>query len=193
MKQFESYEKLVEFNRRKNAKIRECRANIGKLIDERENLESELAIAVLGGESTTAIEKSLEKVDREFERNERILENLDNPMVFVEQEEELTRLTLEEFGREMEESGERMRQKLAEIEEENEKIWSKIDEYLEIREGTLDVIKKRKEILDDAVGKEFFPRVKDVGNPGRMPELNPTNIPLITHADVAKRFGRRAR
>ncbi len=189
---FEAYEAWKNHNQRRNELMRDNRAAIAEAKAKREELEQEYTTLIVDGANTTAIEKALDKADKEIERNERILDNLKN-YVDVEREEELTRKALEEFGESLERLDEQMQKILDDIDAANEKIWEMIDEYLDVRQDAKQIIRERGSVLSSVAEKEFAPRVKDIGNPGRMERLNPTSIPLIRIGDIRERFGRKAR
>ena len=189
---FEAYEAWKNHNRRRNELIRDNRAAIAEAKAKREELEQEYTTQIVDGVNTTTIERALDKSDKEIERHERILENLKN---YVDDglEEELTRKALDEFGESLEHIDEEMQKVLDDIEAANEKIWDMIEDYLDVRQEAKRVLQVRESVLSSVAEKEFAPRVKDIGNPGRMERLNPTSIPLITIGAIRERFGRKAR
>lgn len=189
---FVAYEAWKNHNHRRNELMRDNRAAIAEAKAKREELEQEYTTLIVDGANTTAIEKALDKADKEIERNERILDNLKN-YVDVEREEELTRKALEEFGESLERLDEQMQKILDDIDAANEKIWEMIDEYLDVRQDAKQIIRERGSVLSSVAEKEFAPRVQNIGNPGRMERLNPARIPVIRPGDIRERFGRRAR
>lgn len=189
---FEAYEAWKNHNQRRNELIRDNREAIAEAKEKREELEREFTSLVVDGANTVAIEKALDKTDKEIERYERILENLKN-YVDVEREEELTRKVLEEFGESLERLDEQMQKILDDIDAANEKIWEMIDEYLDVRQDAKQIIRERGSVLSSVAEKEFAPRVQNIGNPGRMERLNPTRIPVIRPRDIRERFGKKAR
>lgn len=190
--EFVAHEAWKNHNQRRNKLIRDNREAIAKAKEKREELEREFTSLVVDGANTVAIEKALDKTDKEIERYERILENLKN---FIDdgREEELTRDALEEFGDVLEGLDEQMQKILDDIEAADKKIWDMIDEYLDFRQDAKRVIRVRESVLSSVAEKEFFPRVKDTGNRGRMVRINLESIPLITIGDISKRFGKKAR
>jgi len=189
---FEAYEAWKNHNQRRNELMRDNRAAIAEAKAKRDGLERDYTVLIVDGANTGAIEKALDKADKEIERHERILENLKN---YVDDglEEELTRKALEEFWGSLERLDEQMQKILDDIDAANEKIWGKIDEYLDVRQDAKQIIHERGSVLSSVAGKEFAPRVKDIGNPGRMVRLNLESIPLIRPGDIRERFGRKAR
>lgn len=190
--EFVAHEAWKNHNQRRNELIRDNREAIAKAKEKREELEREFTTLVVDGANTVAIEKALDKTDKEIERYERILENLKNS-IDGRREEELTRDALEEFGDVLEDLDEQMQKVLDDIEAANKKIWDMIDEYLNFRQDAKRVIRVRESVLSSVAEEEFFPRVKDTGNRGRMVRMNLKSIPLITTGDILKRFGKKAR
>lgn len=189
---FEAYEAWKNHNQRRNELMRDNRAAIAEAKAKRDGLERDYTVLIVDGANTGAIEKALDKADKEIERHERILENLKN---YVDDglEEELTRKALDEFGESLEHIDEEMQKVLDDIEAANEKIWDMIEDYLDVRQEAKRVIRVRESVLSSVAEKEFFPRVKDTGNRGRMVRINLESIPLITIGDILKRFGKKAR
>lgn len=190
--EFVAHEAWKNHNQRRNKLIRDNREAIAEAKEKREELEREFTTLVVDGANTVAIEKALDKTDKEIERYERILENLKNS-IDGRREEELTRDALEEFGDVLEGLDEQMQKILDDIEAANKKIWDMIDEYLDFRQDAKRVIRVRESVLSSVAEEEFFPRVKDTGNRGRMVRMNLKSIPLITTGDILKRFGKKAR
>ena len=190
--EFVAHEAWKNHNQRRNELIRDNREAIAEAKEKREELEREFTSLVVDGANTVAIEKALDKTDKEIERYERIVENLKN-LIDGGREEELTRDALEEFGDVLESLDEQMQKILDDIEAADKKIWDLIDEYLDFRQDAKRVIRVRESVLSSVAEKEFFPRVKDTGNRGRMVRINLESIPLITIGDILKRFGKKAR
>ncbi len=189
---FEAYEAWKNHNQRRNELMRDNRAAIAEAKAKRDGLERDYTVLIVDGANTGAIEKALDKADKEIERHERILENLKN---YVDDglEEELTRKALDEFGESLEHIDEEMQKVLDDIEAANEKIWDMIEDYLDVRQEAKRVLQVRESVLSSVAEKEFAPRVKDIGNRGRMVRINLESIPLITIGDIRERFGRKAR
>lgn len=190
--EFVAHEAWKNHNQRRNELIRDNREAIAKAKEKRKELEREFTSLVVDGANTVAVEKALDKTDKEIERYERILENLKN-LIDGGQEEELTRDALEEFGDVLEDLDEQMQKILDDIEAADKKIWDMIDDYLDFRQDAKRVIRFRESVLSSVAEKEFYPRVKDTGNRGRMVRMNLQSIPLITTGDILKRFGKKAR
>jgi len=178
--------------RRRGDLIREQNAAIVEANENLADLERDYTSALLRDEEVTGIEKKIEAVTRSISRHERILTGLqeyeDDGL-----EEGLVRAALAENGDTLKMGDDAMARVIAEIEALNERLWPLIEHYLQFRRMTKEQIALRNRILDGCGGKAYLPRVRDVGNRGRMERLNVRALPLVTVEAVLARYGRDAR